>query len=115
MTDTPATGTDLAVVQREVGKVPGLSAESLQHVGRYSGALVLACFEQMGGLQRMTQWADHNPTDFYTKLLPKIISRTTQVDISGSVTIDEAISRLEGSRDAVDAEFTEIREKTYDL
>ena len=61
----------------------------------------------------MASWADQNPTDYFTKLLPKIISRSTQVDVSGSITIDEAISRLEGS--TVEAEFTEVKEKEYDL
>jgi len=113
MTDQVSLGTDLVKVQQEVGKVPALSAEALQHVGRYSNALVLACFEQIGGLQRMAAWADTNPTDFYTKLFPKTMSRNTQVDISGSITIDEAISRLEGN--TVDAEYEEVKETEYDL
>ena len=108
--------TDVAVPQRAVSRVPSISAEAYQHVGRFAGALVMACYEQIGGLERMAKWADTNPTDFYTKLLPKIISRTAQVDVSGSITIDEAISRLEGgSTSPVDAEFEEVREQVYDL
>ena len=103
--------TDLMIPQRDVSRVPAISAEAYQHVGRFAGALVLSCYEQIGGLNRMAAWADTNPTDFYTKLLPKIISRSTQVDVSGSITIDEAISRLEGG--TVEAEFTEVKE--YDL
>ena len=114
MTD-PRPSTDLAIPQRDVGKIPAISAEAYQHVGRFSGALVLSCFEQIGGLNRMAAWADTNPTDFYTKLLPKIISRSTQVDVSGSITIDEAISRLEGGSIPVEAEFEEIPQKEYDL
>ena len=113
MTDTPALGTDLVKVQQEVGKVPVLSAEALQHLGRYSNALVLACFEQIGGLDRMAAWAGTNPTDFFTKLFPKTMSRATQVDVSGSITIDEAISRLES--ETVEGEYTEVRELEYDL
>lgn len=101
-------------VTRSVGHIPAISAEAYQHVGRFAGGTVLAVFEQIGGVERMARWADGNPTDFYTKLLPKIISRSTQVDVSGSITIDEAISRLEGA--TVEAEFTEVKEeKTYDL
>lgn len=107
--------TDVAVPQRAVGRIPTISAEAYQHVGRFAGALVMACYEQIGGLDRMAKWADTNPTDFYTKLLPKIISRSTQVDVSGSITIDEAISRLENNTPAVEAEFTEVREQVYDL
>lgn len=109
LTDT----TDLATVPREVGKLPAISAEAYQHVGRYAGSVVLAVFQQMGGVDRMMKWADTNPTDFYTKLMPKIMSRTAQVDVSGSITIDEAISRLESN--TVDAEFTEIPSKEWDL
>ena len=56
----------------------------------------------------MAAWADSNPTDFYTKLFPKMISRSQQVDVSGTLTIDDAISRLEHMNEA---EFTEV----YDL
>jgi hypothetical protein len=100
------------VPQRDVGKIPAISGEAYQHVGRFAGALVMSCFEQIGGLPRMAAWADANPTDFYTKLLPKIISRSTQVDVSGSITLDEAINRLESSSPPVDAHFEEV---TYDL
>lgn len=97
-------------VTRAVGGVPVISAESYQHIGRFAGAVVLGVFEQIGGMQRMAAWADTNPNDFFTKVFPKIMSRSTQVDVSGSITIDEAINRLEGS--TIDGEFTEV---VYDL
>lgn len=87
----------------EIGQISG---EAYQHVGRYAGAVVLACFEQMGGLQRMAAWADTNPTDFYTKLFPKMIQRSAQVDVSGTVTIDDAISRLESI--PLEGHYTEV-------
>jgi hypothetical protein len=108
------TRTDLAVPQRDVGRLPAISADAYQHVGRFAGALVMSCFEQMGGLDRMAAWADTNPTDFYTKLFPKMIQRSTSVDVSGSITIDDAISRLESSGNAIDAEFEEVT-PSYDL
>lgn len=107
--------TDTGKVVREIGKLPVISADQYAHVGRYAGALVMACFEQMGGMTRFVAWAEGNPTDYYTKLLPKMISRSSQVEVSGSVTLDDAISRLEAG-DVVDAEFTEIEpEKDWDL
>lgn len=118
MTDTDAdidkTRTDLMVPPRDVARLPMISAEAYQHVGRFAGALVLSCFEQIGGLPRMAKWADGNPTDFYTKLFPKVISRSQQVDVSGTLTIDDAISRLERITDVEDANFTEVTPK-YDL
>lgn len=92
--------------QRAVASLPAISGEAYAHVGRYAGALVLACFEQMGGLSRMVQWADGNPNDFYTKLMPKLVQRSTQVDVSGAITIDDAISRLEAR--PIEGEFRDV-------
>lgn len=97
-----------------VAALPQISGEAYQHVGRYAGAVVLACFEQIGGLRRMAAWADTNPTDFYTKIMPKLIQRSTQVDVSGTVTIDDAISRLENQ--PIDVPYREVHEADfYDL
>jgi len=105
------TPTDKQAVARELASLPMLSAEQYQHIGRYSGAIVGAVFEQMGGVARMTAWADQNPTDFYTKLFPKLIARSQQVDVSGTLTIDDAISRLERMDEG---EYVEV-ERQYDL
>lgn len=90
-----STRTDIAVPPRDVGALPMISAEQYQHVGRFGGALVLSAFEMIGGLPRFARWADGNPTDFYTKLFPKIVARSQQIDHTGSLTIDDAITRLE--------------------
>jgi hypothetical protein len=102
----PVTQTDMQQPPRDLARLPMISAEQYQHVGRFAGALVLSCFEQIGGLPRMAHWADSNPTDFYTKLFPKMISRSQQVDVSGTLTIDDAIARLEGQSEF--AEFEEV-------
>ena len=99
---------DLIVPRRKVDALPVISTEGYQHVGRYAGAVVMSVFEQMGGLTRMTAWAEGNPTDFYTKLFPKMIQRSQHVDHSGTITIDDAISRLEKLDDAIDAEYEEV-------
>jgi hypothetical protein len=110
--------TDLTVPTRDIAKLPMISAEAYQHVGRFAGALVMSCFEQIGGLPRMAHWADNNPTDFYTKLFPKMISRSQQVDISGTLTIDDAITRLENQGQVIEGDYTaydDMPEKLYDL
>jgi hypothetical protein len=113
----PVTQTDMQQPTRDLARLPMISAEQYQHVGRFAGALVLSCFEQMGGLPRMVTWADQNPTDYYTKLFPKMISRSQQVDVSGTLTIDDAITRLERMESAEFSEIAEFEEipKTYDL
>lgn len=65
------------------------------NVGRYAGSVVLSVFEQMGGIDGMTDWAEENPTEFYTKLFPKIITAPKQVEISGTLTLEEAVKALE--------------------
>jgi hypothetical protein len=107
------TRTDPQQPSRDLAKLPMISAEQYQHVGRFAGALVMSCFEQIGGLPRMAAWADGNPTDFFTKLFPKMISRSQQVDVSGTLTIDDAITRLE--RNTIEGEFDEIPSRSYDL
>ena len=117
MEDDPTkTRTDITLPQKDVAALPIISGEAYQHIGRFAGALVLSCFEQIGGLPRMADWADQNPTDFYTKLFPKMISKTAQVDHTGSITLDDAISRLESTSDPIEADFEEFDEPlTYDL
>ena len=107
----PATRTDMMQPSRDLSRVPMLSAEQYQHLGRHGGALVLSAFEMMGGLPRFANWADDNPTEFYTKLFPKLISRSQQVDVSGTLTIDDAITRLERMDEG---EFIDVTPE-YDL
>jgi hypothetical protein len=110
------TRTDREQVTRQLAELPMLSAEQYQHIGRFSGAVVMSVFEQIGGAPRMAVWADQNPTDFFTKLFPKMIARSQHVDVSGTLTIDDAISRLERMDEG---DYDEVRtitpEPHYDL
>jgi hypothetical protein len=99
-------------VTRAVTSLPVISAEAYQYVGRYAGAIVMSVFEQIGGVERMAAWAETSPESFYTKVFPKMISRSQQVEHSGSVTIDDAITRLERIEEA---EFMEVAQQEYDL
>lgn len=96
---------------KAVASLPIIDAERYSHVGRYAGAMVLSCFESIGGLERFATWANSNPTDFFTKLFPKVIQRTQQVDVSGTVNIDDAISRLQ----SIEVLDTELKEREWDL
>jgi len=87
---------------RVIHNLPNISAEHYQHVGRYAGAVVLSVFEQLGGVQNMVNWASENETDFYTKIFNKLPAKATQVDHSGTVTIDDAINRIQ------EADYTEV-------
>lgn len=107
------TGKQVAV--KTVSNLPLVSGEQYSHMGKYAGAAIMAAFEMIGGVQRLANWADQNPSDFYTKVMPKVVQRSSTVDVSGTVTIDDAITRLENQTqrgDIVDAQFDEM---TYDL
>lgn len=97
-------------VASDLAKIPMISAEQYQHVGRYAGALVMSVFEQIGGAARMANWADDNPSDYYTKIFPKMISRSQQIDVSGTLTIDDAINRLEKQSRIPEGEFATFEE-----
>lgn len=45
---------------------------------------IMEVFERMGGVIRMTAWAEENPTLFYTQVLPKVIVR----EIAGKVEVE---------------------------
>lgn len=49
-----------------------------ENVGKYARGAVLHAFQQIGGTEALAAWAVENPTDFYTKLFPKIIARETE-------------------------------------
>lgn len=106
---------DRSVAVRRISSVPTISTDIYQHVGRYAGAVVMSVFEQIGGIERMASWADDNPSSFYEKIFPKMIQRSTAVEHSGTLTIDDAITRLERMDDAIDAEFVEVQPMQYDL
>lgn len=86
--------------------VPGSDGAVMMHVGRYAREIVLTTFEMIGGVERMADWADKNPGDFYTKLLPKVIAK--EVEHTGSVRgIEEMLEELPS--EPIEAEFTESK------
>lgn len=98
--------------QTAVSTLASIDAERYANIGRYAGAVALACFEAMGGLERMVEWAQDNPGEYYTKLFPKIIQKTSSVEHSGTVGIDNALDRLA----AIEGEFVEpVADREWDL
>ena len=72
-----------------------ISAEQYSHLGKYAGALVLMCFEKIGGMEAFSNWAKVNPTDFYTKMFGKVIATSRTVETNGGAD-DNAMMMLEG-------------------
>lgn len=98
--------------QRIVSQLPVIDANMYEHVGRYAGSVVVAAFHMIGGVERFAEWCDANPTSFYEKIWAKLPQKSTAVSVSGTVTLDDAITRLESQ--TIEADYEEV-EPTYDL
>lgn len=81
----------------------------IPHAGRYARECVLLAFEMIGGVERMAAWANENPTDFYTKLYPKVI--TKEVELHASEGIEELLARL----DRADTAPGPVQEADYEV
>jgi hypothetical protein len=80
----------------------------IAHAGRYARESVLVAFEMVGGVDAMAAWAKDNPTEFYTRLYAKVITR--EVEMSAGAGIEELLMQLDRkpaqlSEPAIDAEF----------
>lgn len=71
-----------------------MDGEIYKSVGKYARGAVLFAFEQMGGPDRLTEWAKANPDEFYTKLFPKIIARESEV--THHKTVDQLMDVIDG-------------------
>ena len=99
-----------------LANIPQIDAALYANIGRYSGAAVMMAFEQIGGVQRLSEWADENPTDFYKGVFGKVISAPKQVEHTGEISFRKALEALDLTEgedfntvppDAEDADFEE--------
>lgn len=67
----------------------------IAHAGRYARECVLIAFEMIGGVERLADWADKNPSEFYTKIFTKTI--TKEVEVSASEGIEDLLLRLDSA------------------
>lgn len=82
------------------------NGEIYKSVGKYARSAVLFAFEQMGGPPALARWGEENPDDFYTKLLPKIIARESEV--THHKTVDQLMDVIDGDY-VVDGEFDDVQ------
>jgi hypothetical protein len=83
------------------------------HIGKYAGTIVMTVFEEMGGVARMTAWAEKNPDDFYTKVFTKVVAKPVEHTVAEGV--ESLLERLDAAdrrvvtdtSNATDAEFEE--------
>lgn len=72
--------------------------------GKYARNIVLGVFEQIGGQDAMAVWAQQNPTDFYTKMFAKTITR--EVEEKRVDTVEDLLDAIDV--EAVDVEFEDV-------
>lgn len=73
---------------------------------RHTRDAVLTVFEMRGGAQGLYDWSEkseENTRDFYTKIMPKTITKV--IDVNDNRSVDDVILGL----DTIDAEFTEVQ------
>lgn len=81
----------------------------IAHAGRYARECVLVAFEMIGGVERLAAWAEKNPTEFYTRIFTKTI--TKEVELGTSRGIEELLSQLDrGGGQAIDADYEVVLE-----
>ena len=78
-----------------LAEVPAVDSQLYANIGRYAGNVVMSVFDQIGGADALADWAEENPDDFYTKLLPKIITAPKQIEVGGTITLEEAVKALD--------------------
>lgn len=78
--------------------------------GKYARNAVLTVFDQLGGADAMKTWAEDNPTDFYTKLFSKTITREVEPPKKDDfeTLLSEAIEAEAEEVPAQDAEFEDV-------
>lgn len=97
---------------KQNSKVPAVTTDGDGQVmiaaGRYARNAVLATFENIGGVDRMTEVADEDPKWFFEKLFSKVITREIE-DKKVEETIDDILDELDKDvENAVDAEFEDV-------
>jgi len=68
-----------------------------------SNNAVYDAFDLIGGVPRLAVWADENPGEFFTKLLPRTMQSHQQTEHSGEIRIISAIPRT-----VLDGEFHDV-------
>lgn len=70
-----------------------LDGSVIQHIGPYARECVMTAYHMIGGTERLADWADRNPTEFYTRLFTKVITR--EVEVTAGSGIEELLAQLD--------------------
>lgn len=70
------------------------TGEMAVNAGRYSRAAVIMAFELNGGIEKFAEWADENPSEFYTKMFSKLIGR--EAESTKTEEVEDLLDILDG-------------------
>lgn len=76
-----------------------LDGKVFENVGKYARGAILFAFERIGGAEALSDWAEDNKGEFYTKLFPKIVTR--EVEVTERRSLDDLM-------DVIDAKYDEM-------
>lgn len=82
---------------------PGRPRGSLNRWSKTSREAVLEVFENLGGVEAMTEWARKHPSDFYRGIYSRLLPTRTEVDT--------AFERHKTPKDYTDAEIIALIER----
>lgn len=77
--------------------------ETVKRSPRRTNNAVQDAFDLIGGVPRLAIWADRNPGEFFTKILPRTLQSQMQQEHSGTIQIVTKIPRT-----ALDGEFEDV-------
>lgn len=81
------------------------------NAGRYARGAVVAAFQMIGGIEKFAEWADDNPTEFYTKMFGKTIGR--EIETKSTDSVEELLKVLDGEAEDI-TEQVEKEQATAD-
>jgi hypothetical protein len=89
-----------------------LDADLTQFIGKAMNLEVALVYHELGGTEAMTDWARQNQTDFYTKLVPRIMEK--RIEHTASNSVEEMLARLDTAEKTglvIEGECTDVDEE----
>lgn len=86
-----------------------IDGELMVAAGKRSRQIVLDVFDMIGGVERMAEWAEQNPGEFYTKIFTKTITR--EAEVNHTVGVESMLDMLEAAEDeglVLEGEYEEV-------
>ncbi len=74
------------------------------YIGKHMRTEIAVVYHMNGGTEWFAEWARKNPGEYFTKILPRIV--TKEVEVTASEGVEDLLKRLDS--DTLDGTFTEV-------